>query len=98
MFSQLIISGLALGSIYALVAISLVLVHKATDVIKFAQGEMAMFTTFLAWSLLAWSGLPLIVVILLGFPFGAVLGAVVELLFIRPLSGSPPVNLLIATI
>lgn len=98
MFSQLIISGLALGSIYALVAISLVLVHKATDVINFAQGEMAMFTTFLAWSLLAWTGLPLVVVIVLGFPMGAVVGALVERIFIRPLSGAPPVNLLIATI
>lgn len=98
MLSQLIISGLALGSIYALVAISLVLVHKATDVINFAQGEMAMVTTFLSWTLLTWAGLPLWLVIILGFPIGAVLGAAVERIFIQPLVGAPPVNLLIATI
>ncbi|UCE32345.1 MAG: hypothetical protein JSW68_05390 [Burkholderiales bacterium] len=43
---QLIVSGLALGSIYALLALSLVIIHKATDVVKFSQGEMAMIGTF----------------------------------------------------
>ena len=48
MISQLVASGLALGSIYALLALSLVLINKATDVVNFAQGEMAMFGTFVA--------------------------------------------------
>ena len=51
MFFQLLVSGIALGSIYALLALSIVLIHKATDVVNFAQGEMAMFGTFLAFVL-----------------------------------------------
>jgi branched-chain amino acid transport system permease protein len=95
---QLIISGLALGSIYALIGLSLVLIHKATDVVNFAQGEMAMFSTFLSFALLSNVGLPLIVVVLLSFPIGAILGALVERVFIQPISNDPPVNLLIVTI
>ncbi len=95
---QLIVSGLALGSIYALIGLSLVLIHKATDVVNFAQGEMAMFSTFLSFALLSNVGLPLIVVVLLSFPIGAILGALVERVFIQPISSDPPVNLLIVTI
>ena len=52
MIGQLVASGLALGSIYALLALSLVLINKATDVVNFAQGEMAMFGTFICFWLL----------------------------------------------
>jgi branched-chain amino acid transport system permease protein len=95
---QLVVSGLALGSIYALIGLSLVLIHKATDVVNFAQGEMAMFSTFLSFALLSKVGLPLAVVVLLSFPIGAVLGAIVERVFIQPISRDPPVNILIVTI
>ena len=98
MVLQLLVSGLALGSIYALLALSLVLIHKATDVVNFGQGEMSMFSVFIAFFMLDVLGLPLIVVFLLGFPLGALLGAAVEYLFIRPLHGDPPVNLLIVAI
>ncbi|MEJ7792167.1 MAG: branched-chain amino acid ABC transporter permease [Gaiellaceae bacterium] len=50
-FFQQVVSGLALGSIYAALALALVLIHRATGVINFAQGEMAMFTTYIAWTL-----------------------------------------------
>lgn len=92
------LSGLALGSIYALLALAMVLVHKATDVINFAQGEMAMFTTFVAWVLLSRFGLPLPLVFLLGVPIGLLFGAAIQRVFIRPLAGAPPVNVLIVTI
>jgi branched-chain amino acid transport system permease protein len=95
---QLVVSGLALGSIYALIGLSLVLIHKATDVVNFAQGEMAMFSTFLSFALLSKVGLPLAAVVLLSFPIGALLGAIVERVFIQPISRDPPVNILIVTI
>lgn len=95
---QLIVSGLALGSIYALVALSLVLINKATDVVNFAQGEMAMFGTFIAYAALTHFKLPLIGVVLLAFPIGLAIGAATERLVMRPLIGSPPVNALIVTI
>ncbi len=74
MVAQLVASGLALGSIYALLALSLVLINKATDVVNFAQGEMAMFGTFVCFALLTKAGLPLVVVLGLAAPIGALLG------------------------
>ena len=98
MLPQLVVSGLALGSIYALLALSLVLINKATDVVNFAQGEMAMFGTFICFGLLTRTELPLPVVLVLAVPIGALLGAFTERVAIRPLQSAPQVNALIATI
>ena len=98
MIPQLVASGLALGSIYALLALSLVLINKATDVVNFAQGEMAMFGTFICFTLLTRSGLPLVAVLILAVPIGALLGIATERIAMRPLQAAPPVNALIATI
>jgi branched-chain amino acid transport system permease protein len=51
-FFQQVVAGLATGSIFAALALALVLIHRATGVINFAQGEMAMFTTYIAWTLI----------------------------------------------
>ncbi len=98
MIAQLVASGLALGSIYALLALALVLINKATDVVNFAQGEMAMVGTFICFTLLGRTGLPLPVVLALALPLGAAIGAVTERLTMPPLRSAPPVNGLIATI
>ena len=98
MLGQLIASGLALGSIYALLALSLVLISKSTDVVNFAQGEMAMFGTFICFAVLTKAGMPLIAVLVLAAPIGALLGLATERIAIRPLQGAPQVNALIATI
>jgi len=47
-FLQQVVSGLATGGIYASLALALVMIYQATDVVDFAQGEMAMFSTYLA--------------------------------------------------
>lgn len=98
MVEQLVVSGLALGSIYALLALSLVLINKATDVVNFAQGEMAMFGTFICFWLLSKTGMLLVVVLILAVPIGALLGMSTERIAMRPLQAAPPVNALIATI
>ncbi len=98
MLPQLVVSGLALGSIYALLALSLVLINKATDVVNFAQGEMAMFGTFVCFALLTKVGLPLTVVLILAAPVGALLGMATERLTMVRLQAAPQVNALIATI
>ena len=97
MIPQLVVSGLALGSIYALLALSLVLINKATDVVNFAQGEMAMFGTFICFALLTKVGFPLATVLVLAVPIGALLGVVAERVTIvapRPAdsSASPPTD------
>ena len=98
MVTQLLVSGLALGSVYALLALSLVLINKATDVVNFAQGEMAMFGTFMCFALLTNAGLPLPLVMLAAAPLGILLGVVTERITMGPLQSAPPVNALIATI
>lgn len=95
---QLAVSGLALGSIYALLALSLVIINKATDVVNFSQGEMAMLGTFAGLALAGATGMPLVALMLAAFPLGFAFGAIVERLAIRPLASGPPINALIATI
>ena len=50
-FLQQVVAGLASGSIYALLALAIVIIYRSTGVVNFAQGEMATFTTFIAWTL-----------------------------------------------
>ena len=54
LFAQLTVSGLAQGGIYASLAVALVLIYRATEVVNFAQGAMATFTTYIAWQLIQW--------------------------------------------
>ncbi|MBU3717946.1 MAG: branched-chain amino acid ABC transporter permease [Actinobacteria bacterium] len=79
---QYVFDGLSLGSIYALLALGLVVVFRGTGHLNFAQGEMAMICTFFTWQFHAW-GLPLVVSVLLGMVAGFVLGAGVEVSLIR---------------
>ena len=95
-FLQQVVSGLASGGIYASLALALVLIYRATQVVNFAQGEMAMFTTFVAWSLMErmpyWPGFALTLVLaFLG-------GAALQLVFIRPLLNAPVLATVIVTI
>jgi branched-chain amino acid transport system permease protein len=95
-FLQQVVSGLASGGIYASLALALVLIYRATGVVNFAQGEMAMFTTFVAWSLMEhlpyWPAFALTLV--LAFAGGALL----ELTLIRPVESAPPLTVVIVTI
>ncbi|HYG60825.1 MAG TPA: branched-chain amino acid ABC transporter permease [Symbiobacteriaceae bacterium] len=96
--AQQIISGLATGSLYALAALGLVLIFKTSDVVNFAQGEMAMFCTFVAFTLLTTAGLPYFGAFLLALVFAAVFGAALERVVLRPLSKAPLISVLIATL
>ncbi len=97
-FFQQVVAGLATGSIYASLALALVLIHRATGVINFAQGEMAMFTTYIAWTLTAnhgWSYWPAFVATLV-FAFGLGLG--VHRVVIHPVERSSVLTIVIMTI
>ena len=76
MLVQVLVSGIAIGCVYGLIALALVLINKSTDVVNFAQGEMAMFGAFVALALNRDLGLPMIVVLALAFPIGGLIGAV----------------------
>ena len=94
---QQVVSGLATGSIYAALALALVMIYEATDVVNFAQGEMAMFATYICWALLS-AGLPY------WGAFGATLaigfagGLLIERVVIRPVENAPVLTIVIVTI
>jgi branched-chain amino acid transport system permease protein len=97
-FFQQIVSGLGTGAIYAALALALVLIHRATGVINFAQGEMAMFTTYIAWTLNVnhgWSYWPAFVATL---AFAFVLGVVIQRIVIQPVSHASVLTVVIMTI
>ncbi|PRX45887.1 amino acid/amide ABC transporter membrane protein 1 (HAAT family) [Prauserella shujinwangii] len=96
-FVNVTLGGLSQGAIYAAFALALVLIWRATRIINFAQGSMAMFTTYVALVLIEaghsyWLAFG---AALLG---GLVLGAVVERLVIRPVEGGPALNAVIVTL
>jgi branched-chain amino acid transport system permease protein len=96
-FVNLTLNGVSTGVVYAAVALALVLIWRSTRIVNFAQGGMAMITTFVAYSVIQrtdsyWLGL---VVALLA---GLLLGAVVELVVIRPVESAPPLNAVIVTL
>jgi branched-chain amino acid transport system permease protein len=96
-FLQVVVDGIADGSVYAALALALVLIFRTTGVVNFAQGEMAMFATFVAWAL-ADAGLPLGVALAGALAFAFVAGMVVERVLIRPVEGGNPLNLVIVTL
>jgi len=85
-FIQLVIDGIAIGSIYGALALALVLIFRSTGIVNFAQGEMAMFSTFGAWALVQ-AGLPLGLALLLALAGSFVGGMVIERVIIRPVEG-----------
>jgi branched-chain amino acid transport system permease protein len=96
-FGQQVTSGLASGAIFASVALALVLIYRATDVVNFAQGEMATFTTFIAWSLMN-HGLSYWPAFVLTLGIAFVGGVGVERVFIRPVERRPELVIVIVTI
>ncbi|WP_461207066.1 branched-chain amino acid ABC transporter permease [Clostridium sp. DL1XJH146] len=86
--SQVIISGLITGSLYALAALGLVLIFKTSGIVNFAQGEMAMFNTFIAFTILQATGLPFIVVMALTVLVAAAIGFMIQRFIMRPIQNA----------
>ena len=84
LFLQRLFDGLELGAIYAVVAVALVLIFKATTLINFAQGELAMFGAFIAYVLAVEQGLPIGIAIIIAMALSSVVGMTIERILIRP--------------
>jgi branched-chain amino acid transport system permease protein len=80
---HVVVSGLATGCIYALMALALVIIYNATRTLNFAQGEMLMMSTFIAWAAYRAFTLPLVLIIVVAVLAGAALALVVERVIIR---------------
>ncbi len=98
MFVQQVINGLAMGCIYALVALGFVLIYKATEIINFAQGDLMMIGAFLAFTCVNFLNLPFILALLIALVLMGFLGRTIERFVLRPLVGEPAFALVMATI
>ena len=94
-FIQQLASGLANGAIYACVALALVMIYVSTDHINFAQGEMAMFSTYISWQLMSW-GLSFWVAFILAVLISFALGVLIERVILRPLHNAPVLSVVVA--
>ena len=97
LFLQQLISGIASGSLFAILALAMVLIYRSTGTFNFAQGQMAMFSTFIAWSALgtAMGFWPAFFLTLLS---AMAMGVVVERLIVRRVEGTSDLNVLIVSL
>jgi branched-chain amino acid transport system permease protein len=94
---QQVFSGLAAGSIYASVALALVMIYRSTDLVNFAQGEMAMFSTYIAWTLVN-AGLSFWGAFAITLIASFVGGMLIERVLIRPVENAPVLAAVVVTI
>lgn len=97
LFLQRLVDGLSEGSIYALLALGLVIIYRGTGHLNFAQGEMALFSTYTVYQFGEW-GVPIGIAVLLGMAIGFVLGATTEVALVRPISKKSTFAVFIVTI
>ena len=95
---HVVVSGLATGSIYALMALSLVIIYNATRTLNFAQGEMLMVSTFIGWAAQRAFGLPLVLTLLVAVVAAAVMAWLFERVVIRRSIGATHWDVLIITL
>jgi branched-chain amino acid transport system permease protein len=96
-FVQFTLGGISFGMVYAAIALSLVLIWRGTRILNYSQGAMAMFTTYIAFTVIGhtgnyWAGF------VVALAAGLVLGAVIERTVIRPVENKPPLNAVVITI
>jgi branched-chain amino acid transport system permease protein len=96
-FLEQILNGVARGVVYGSVALALVLIFRTTGVLNFAQGEMALFSTYLTWKLTEW-GMPVVGAIIISMLVAFVAGGVVQFTLIRPMEGRSQLNVVIVTL
>src|SRR3981081_4049127 len=92
-----ILAGLATGGIYACIALAVVMIYQAIDHINFAQGEMAMFSTFVAWQLLQW-GAPFWVAFVAAVALSFVAGVAIDRVGFKPIHDAPVLSHVVAFI
>ena len=96
--THVVVSGLATGSIYALMALALVIIYNATRTLNFAQGEMLMVSTFVAWAAQRTLGWPLPATLLVAIIAAAIMGWVIERVLIRRAVAATHWDVLIITV
>src|SRR5205809_6987215 len=88
LFTHQILAGLATGGIYACMALAVVMIYQAIDHLNFAQGEMAMFSTFIAWQLIQW-GEPYWLAFIASVILSFLGGVAIERVLFKPIHNAP---------
>jgi len=96
-FLQYLFDGLSTGSVYSLLALGLVIIYRGTGHLNFAQGEMALFSTYIVYQCGEW-GLPIGIALVIGIAVGFALGAVTEVTLVRPIAKKSPFAVFIVTL
>jgi branched-chain amino acid transport system permease protein len=95
-FFQQVVTGVSIGSIYAIIGLAIVLIYRSTGVVNFAQGELAMFTTFISWSFLLrmefWPAFLLTTLV------AFFIGGALEVVIMRPVERAPHLNSIVVTL
>ncbi|HEY8546529.1 MAG TPA: branched-chain amino acid ABC transporter permease [Acidimicrobiales bacterium] len=98
LFIAQFLNGVSSGVVFGSVALALVLIYRSTGILNFAQGEMALFATYMTWQFTDW-GIGVVGAIALSMAFAFVAGAVIERVLIRPVEGAHnPLNVVIVTL
>ncbi len=97
LFLQRVIDGISQGSVYALIALGLVIIYRGTGHLNFAQGEMALFSTYCVYQFGEW-GIPIWIALFLGMGVGFAIGALAEVTLVRPISKKSPFAVFVVTL
>ncbi|MBY4594814.1 branched-chain amino acid ABC transporter permease [Ottowia caeni] len=97
-FMQLVISGIAQGCIYGLIALGFVLIYKATETVSFAQGDLMMLGAFCGLACMTFLGFPFWLAVLSAIAAMALFGMLLERIVIRPILGQPAFSIVMLTI
>jgi len=99
LFFDQVLNGINVGVIYASVALALVLIYRTTGLLNFAQGELALFSTFITYWFAVEQDVPIVAALLLSVAVGFLGGALIERILIRPVEGAhSPLNVVIVTL
>jgi len=98
LFLQFLTTGILTGGIYALIAVSIVLVYKSTRIFNFAVGELMVLGGLICYSFVVWAELPLWLALLGALTMAVIVGFLVERLVFRPLLGQPILTIIMATL
>jgi branched-chain amino acid transport system permease protein len=98
LLSQLVLNGLIVGTLYGVVAMSFVLIYKASQVVNFAQGEFLLVGAWFCWWLLTRWALPFWAGFLLTLAFMTLFGVLIQMIVLRPLIGEPVISVIMATV
>ena len=97
-FLQLVLSGLVVGSIYALVGLGFVIIYKSSSILNFAQGEFLMLGAYVCVAIFSTARVPFAAAFLLTLVFSALLGVAMERVLLRPMIGEPVISGIMLTL